>query len=475
MTSAIKKDPRTAAAVLRLVFHDCQVGGCDGSVLLDIKDKTHQAELDSSKNFGIRNRELVDQIKSKVEAVCPKQVSCADVLVLAGRDGVAIAGGPNINVPLGRKDTKIPHTKQQADVGLPRNNVDLAKAVDFFFEEAGSTYEETIAILGAHTLGVTHCDGIMDRLYVNRTVSNPKRKVCPKDNSTRFTTQFDLDPTPQTFDNKYFVNILNGHGVISLDAEIARDPKSIGYVKKFANDKEAFFRVFSSGYVKLSTIGGCDGSVLLNIKDKNHQAEFDSPKNFGIRNRELIDKIKSKAEAVCPKQVSCADILVLAARDGVAIAGGPHIKVPLGRKDTKIPHTKQQADVGLPRNNVDLAKAVQVFFKEAGITYEETIAILGAHTLGVTHCDGIMDRLYVNKAVSNPKSEVEFVDYLKKKCPKDNSTRFTTQFDLDPTPQTFDNKYFANILKGHGVIALDAEIARDPRSIGRSRDHKGAM
>ncbi|KAL3813762.1 hypothetical protein ACJIZ3_015030 [Penstemon smallii] len=322
----------------------------------------------------------------------------------------------------------------------------------------------------AHTLGVTHCDGIMDRLYVNRTVTNPKSEVefvkylkekCPKDNSTRFTTQFDLDPTPQTFDNKYFVNILN-------------DPKSIGYVKKFANDKEAFFRVFSSGYVKLSTIGvltgdkgiirnqcnilpvseranngsknsckiqstaaavlrlvshdcqvgGCDGSVLLNIKDKNHQAEFDSPKNFGIRNRELIDKIKSKVEAVCPKQVSCADILVLAARDGVAIAGGPHIKVPLGRKDTKIPHTKQQADVGLPRNNVDLAKAVQVFFKEAGITYEETIAIL------------------------------------------DNSTRFTTQFDLDPTPQTFDNKYFANILKGHGVIALDAEIARDPRSIG---------
>ncbi|KAK4477403.1 hypothetical protein RD792_016624 [Penstemon davidsonii] len=397
MTSAIKKDPRTAAAALRLVFHDCQVGGCDGSVLLDIKDKSHQTELDSAKNFGIRNRELIDQIKSKVEAVCPQQVSCADVLVLAGRDGVAIAGGPNINVPLGRKDTKIPHTKQQADVGLPRNNVDLAKAVQVFFKEAGITYEETIAILGAHTLGVTHCDGIMDRLYVNKTVSNPKSEVefvkylknkCPKDNSTRFTTQFDLDPTPQTFDNKYFANILNGHGVISLDAEIARDPKSIGYVKKFANDQEAFFRVFSSGFVKLSTLGVLTGDkgiirkqFLLNIKYKNHQCEYDSPKNFGNRNRELIDKIKSKVEAVWPKQVSCADILVLAARDGVAIAGGPHIKVPLGRKDKKkylTPHTKQQADVGLP-NNVDLAKALQVFFKEAGITYEETIAILGMY------------------------------------------------------------------------------------------------
>lgn len=104
---------------------------------------------------------------------------------------------------------------------------------------------------------------------------------------------------------------------------------------------------------------------------------MDSPKNFGIRNRELIDQIKSKLDAVCPNQVSCADTLALAARDSVAIAGGPTINVPLGRKDTTVPHSRTEADVGLPRNNVNLTKATQVFSQEIGITFEEVVGIIG--------------------------------------------------------------------------------------------------
>ncbi|KAI3474847.1 hypothetical protein Pfo_030158 [Paulownia fortunei] len=257
MNSMSSTDPRTPAAMLRLVFHDCQVGGCDASVLLDIKDKNHQAELDSKKNFGIRKREFIDRIKSKIDAVCPQQVSCADILVLAARDGVAISGGPTINVPLGRKDTTVPHSRKEADVGLPRNNVDLTKAAQVFFQEIGITFEETVAILGAHTLGLTHCDGLKERLYVNNTILPPGneaefvkylKKVCPKGGSNQFTTTLQLDPTPQTFDNKYYVNALNGHGLISLDAEIARDPR------------RGIFQVFSSAFVKISTLGVLTGN-----------------------------------------------------------------------------------------------------------------------------------------------------------------------------------------------------------------------
>lgn len=82
-------------------------------------------------------------------------------------------------------------------------------------------------------------------------------------------------------------------------------------------------------------------------------------------------------EAACPLQVSCSDVLVLAARDSVAIAGGPKIKVPLGRRDTTIPHTRHEADVGLPRNNVNLTVALRVFATENGINQEEVVALLG--------------------------------------------------------------------------------------------------
>ncbi|KAL0377473.1 UNVERIFIED_CONTAM: Peroxidase 29 [Sesamum radiatum] len=268
MNAFSSADPNTTAAILRLVFHDCQVGGCDGSVLLNVKDPQHQAEVDSPKNFGIRKKEVIDEIKSKIEAACPQQVSCADILVLAARDAVAIAGGPKIYVPLGRRDTTVAHSRQEADVGLPRNEVNLTKAIQVFSQEVGITLEETAAILGAHTLGLTHCDGLMERLYQNGTVLPPGseaefvkylKKVCPEGGQGRFTTTLNLDPTPRTFDNKYYVNGLNGHGLIALDAEMARDPRTVNIFKKFATDQDAFFKVFSSAFVKITTLGVLTG------------------------------------------------------------------------------------------------------------------------------------------------------------------------------------------------------------------------
>ncbi|KAL8471451.1 hypothetical protein ACS0TY_028921 [Phlomoides rotata] len=221
-----------------------------------------------TENFGIKDRELINQIKSKIDQVCPQIVSCDDTLVLAARDAVAVAGGPNIAVTLGRKDSKIARNKTAADVGLPRNNVNLTIAVKVFSTENGINFEETIAILGAHTLGVTHCDGIKERLYVDDPVLPPGseaefvktlKKKCPKDHFDN-TTTFNLDPTPNIFDTKYFDNSLEGHGLISFDAEIAIDPRSVDVVvKKFANDKEVFFKAFSSAFVKLTTLGVLTG------------------------------------------------------------------------------------------------------------------------------------------------------------------------------------------------------------------------
>ena len=48
----------------------------------------HEAEKEALPNLTIRGFDLIDDIKSALEAACPGIVSCADILVLATRDSV---------------------------------------------------------------------------------------------------------------------------------------------------------------------------------------------------------------------------------------------------------------------------------------------------------------------------------------------------------------------------------------------------
>jgi peroxidase len=62
--------------------------GCDASILLD-----DTANFTGEKNAGpnansVRGYEVIDAIKTQVEASCNATVSCADILALAARDAV---------------------------------------------------------------------------------------------------------------------------------------------------------------------------------------------------------------------------------------------------------------------------------------------------------------------------------------------------------------------------------------------------
>ena len=75
-------------------------------------------------------------------------------------------------------------------------------------------------------------------------------------------------------------------------------------------------------------------------------------------------------------QVSCADIVALAAREAVAISGGPFIQIPLGRKDS-LTSSSQQADAHLPSPSIDDVDRFLQIFMGKGMDLKESVAIIG--------------------------------------------------------------------------------------------------
>ncbi|KNA25461.1 hypothetical protein SOVF_005760 [Spinacia oleracea] len=264
-------DPTTAPALLRLMFHDCQVQGCDASILIDVSDSapSKPSELGAKKNFGIRKRELINQIKSRLEIECPGQVSCADIIVLAARESVAISGGPRIKVPLGRRDSLSASSSEVADASLPSSDIGVDDTLSLF-AKLGMTTQETVAIMGSHTLGITHCLNIMDRLYMpsNAKASSmdPRFEALLKFSCPEFTplsqnTSFVFnDPSTFIFDNLYYQNSLQRRGVLRIDAELPLNIKTAGIVEHFAANDDDFFQEFTSAFLKLSYAGVLTGN-----------------------------------------------------------------------------------------------------------------------------------------------------------------------------------------------------------------------
>ncbi|XP_030469697.2 peroxidase 29-like [Syzygium oleosum] len=268
-------DATAPAACLRLMFHDCQVQGCDASILLDPIGL--KSEMKSSRNFGIRKLEAIEHVKAALEAECPGQVSCADIIALAARESVALSGGPHIAIPLGRKDSRASN-HQQADAHLPSPSISVDAFLQTFMAK-GLNLEESVAIVGAHTLGTGHCLNIVDRLHnlkpddqMNPVFEAQLRLQCPTSVPLTNLTTVSNDITPTIFDNQYYRDLLLGKGLFLIDSSISTDPRTSDMVRQFAIDLDYFFRAFSSAFVKLSStnvLGKMKGEVRKHCSRAN--------------------------------------------------------------------------------------------------------------------------------------------------------------------------------------------------------------
>ncbi|KAH7844505.1 hypothetical protein Vadar_028789 [Vaccinium darrowii] len=278
MREAIDRELRLGASILRLFFHDCFVNGCDASILLD-ETPTFTGEKNALPNRNsARGFEVIDTIKTRVEAACSNTVSCADILAIAARDGVVlVTRRTNMGSSTGpeRRDNRKPSRRKHPNplpiLRPPGPHLRLRR------QRPTSAHDMT-ALSGGHTIGFARCTTFRSRIY-NDTNIDPnfaarRRTTCPSfaggsgDDSL---APLDIQ-TPNRFGNDYYVDLLNRRGLLHSDQELFNGGSQDGLVRAYSGNQNAFYRDFADAMVKMGNISpltGINGQIRRNCRVVN--------------------------------------------------------------------------------------------------------------------------------------------------------------------------------------------------------------
>ncbi|KAE9455081.1 hypothetical protein C3L33_13003, partial [Rhododendron williamsianum] len=214
---AVSEDPRMAASLLRLHFHDCFVN--------------------------------------------------------------ASSGGPGWEVQTGRRDS-LTASKTAANNNIPGPNSNVATLVANF-QNAGLTLNDMVALSGAHTMGKARCFTFGSRLNGNSNSNGPEinveflqslQQLCSVSDVNATLAHLDL-VTPSTFDNQYYVNLLSGEGLLVSDQVLVTgDDRTREIVESYASDPMVFFEDFRGSVIKMGSLGvltGENGEIRTNCRTVN--------------------------------------------------------------------------------------------------------------------------------------------------------------------------------------------------------------
>ncbi|XP_068648005.1 probable peroxidase 26 [Aristolochia californica] len=268
-------DPSITAALLRLLYADCFVTGCDASILLD----GPESEKTAPQNLGLRGFVLIDNIKKVLESRCPGVVSCADILHLATRDALAFAGAPAYPVFTGRRDGTISSSKS---VDLPPPSITWQEGLAYF-KSKGLNVLDFATLLGAHTMGKTRCRHIRDRLYNFNGTGKPDptikpsflkelREQCPEKRVGRYDPSVFLNPSSGNryeFQNSFYSNVQNKTAVLGIDQQLRFGEDTLAIAEEFSAGFEDFRRAFALAISRMGNLGvltGKQGEIRLDCR-----------------------------------------------------------------------------------------------------------------------------------------------------------------------------------------------------------------
>lgn len=194
-------------------------------------------ETNDPSNNGLQNaKAFLDPIHKQFP-----WISHGDLFTLGGVAAIQELQGPYIPWRPGRVD--LPENMTPDNGRLPDAAQD-ANYVRHYFERLNMNDREVVALMGAHALGKTHLK--------NSGYEGP------------------WGAASNTFSNEFFVNLLNedwklesndannkqynspkGYMMLPTDMALVQDPKYKVIVEEYARDQDAFFKDFSTVFVKL--------------------------------------------------------------------------------------------------------------------------------------------------------------------------------------------------------------------------------
>ncbi|TVU38182.1 hypothetical protein EJB05_11538, partial [Eragrostis curvula] len=249
--------------------------GCDASVLLD-DTANFTGEKGAGPNAGsLRGFGVIDAIKLLLEALCPRTVSCADILAVAARDSVVALGGPSWTVQLGRRDsTTASLSTVNTDLPSPASSLSTLLAV---FAKKGLSSTDMVALSGAHTVGQAQCQNFRARIYnetnIDASFAATRRAGCPATGGGGGALAPLDASTPNAFDNGYYSDLVAQRGLLHSDQQLFGGGGSTdAQVRSYAASPAQFQSDFAAAMVKMGGIGvltGSSGQVRRNCRRVN--------------------------------------------------------------------------------------------------------------------------------------------------------------------------------------------------------------
>ncbi|CAI9761659.1 unnamed protein product [Fraxinus pennsylvanica] len=256
------KDRSITAKLVKLLYADCMVNGCDASILLDGPN----TEKTAPQNAGLGAFMIIDKIKTVLEDRCPGIVSCSDILNLAARDALHLAGAPSYPVLLGRRDG---FESKAAWVDLPSPSISWEAGLAYF-QSKGLDVQDFATLLGAHTMGRTHCNYIRDRLYNFNNTGKPDptmdtslldklRQQCPQKMTKIQEQNQTVYLTPKygpnyRFTSAYFNNVLLHQSVLGVDQQLLFNYDTNQLTLEYAGSNEQFRKGFSLSISRMGSL-----------------------------------------------------------------------------------------------------------------------------------------------------------------------------------------------------------------------------
>lgn len=105
---------------------------------------------------------------------------------------------------------------------------------------------------------------------MDKTFANNLKNTCPTADSNN-TVVLDIR-SPNKFDNRYYVDLMNRQGLFTSDQDLYTDKKTRSIVTSFAVNQTLFFEKFVIAMIKMSQLNvltGSQGEIRANCSARN--------------------------------------------------------------------------------------------------------------------------------------------------------------------------------------------------------------